>query len=156
MASSGANRIAVFAPNPLLSVTIEARGGAGDDIHMHPAGQGVWLSRMAAELGAEPVVCGFLGGETGRLLKTLLSELDCELRLVETAGASGCYVMDRRGGERVLVSQALAPPPSRHEADDLVAATSAAALGSRLLVVCNPYPADGVPADVAEKVKAAL
>jgi 1-phosphofructokinase len=147
VANSGANRIAVFAPNPLLSVTIEARGGAGDDIHMHPAGQGVWLSRMAAELGAEPVVCGFLGGETGRLLKTLLSGLDCELRLVETAGASGCYVMDRRGGERVLVSQALAPPPSRHEADDLVAATSAAALGSRLLVVCNPYPADGVPAE---------
>ena len=31
--------VAVFAPNPLLGITIEARGSAGDDIHLHPGGQ---------------------------------------------------------------------------------------------------------------------
>jgi 1-phosphofructokinase len=144
---AGGARVAVFAPNPLLSVTIEARGASGDDIHMHAAGQGVWLSRMARELGAEPVLCGFIGGETGLPLRALLAELGCELRLVETAGASGCYVTDRRGGERELISQALSPPASRHEADDLLAAACAAALTSRLLVVCNSYPADTLPLD---------
>ena len=64
-------RVAVFGPNPLLSVTIEARGG-GDDVHVHAGGQGVWLSRMAAELGADVVLCGFVGGETGDVLEGLL------------------------------------------------------------------------------------
>ena len=53
-------RVAVFAPHPLLSITVERRGG-GDDVHLHPGGQGVWVSRMAAELGADPVLCGFAG-----------------------------------------------------------------------------------------------
>ena len=114
---------------------------------MHAAGQGVWLSRMAHELGAEPVLCGLLGGETGVLLRALLAELGCELRLVESAGSSGCYVMDRRGGERELISQVLSPAASRHEADDLLAAASAAALTSRVLVACNPFPAETVPLD---------
>jgi 1-phosphofructokinase len=141
------SQIAVFAPNPLLSITIETRGDAGDDIHMHPAGQGVWLARMARELGAAPVLCGFIGGETGVPLRALLEELGCELRLVETAAASGSYVTDRRRGRRELISQTLSRPASRHEADDLLAATCAAALGSRVLVVCNPYPADVLPLD---------
>ena len=53
-------RVAVFGPNPLLTVSIETRGGH-DDVHLHPGGQGVWLSRMAGEMGAEPVLCGLLG-----------------------------------------------------------------------------------------------
>ena len=28
-------RVAIFGPNPLLTVTIEERRGAGDDIHIH-------------------------------------------------------------------------------------------------------------------------
>lgn len=32
--------VAVFAPNPLLGILIEARGSAGDDIHLHPSGHG--------------------------------------------------------------------------------------------------------------------
>ena len=139
-------RVAVFGPNPLLSVTIEA-AGAADDIHVHPAGQGVWLSRMARELGAQPVLCSLVGGETGRLLRPLLEELASELRAIETRGPSGCYITDRRDGDRKLVSQALSPPASRHEADELVAVACAAALGSRVLVVCNPYPGDTLPLD---------
>ena len=137
----------MFAPNPLLSVTIEARGAAGDDVHMHAAGQGVWLSRMALELGADPVLCALIGGETGVPLRALLGEVGCELRLVDTAGASGCYVTDRRSGERELISQTLSPAASRHEADELLAAACAAALTSKLVVVCNPYPADTLPLD---------
>ncbi|HYU60286.1 MAG TPA: PfkB family carbohydrate kinase [Solirubrobacterales bacterium] len=137
--------MAILAPNPLLAVTIEAKGSDGDDVHLHPGGQGVWVARMAAELGAETVVCGLIGGETGAVLGPLLEHERGEPRLVETAGNTGCYVIDRRSGERRLISDSLAEPPSRHEADELFSIACAAALESAALVVCNPYPDDGLP-----------
>ncbi len=146
--SDPSGRIAVFAPSPILSVTIERRGDRHDDIHLHPAGQGVWLSRMAGELGASPVLCSFVGGETGALLESMLERLPGERRLVRTETASGCYVTDRRTGERELVAQAFGDPVSRHEADELVAATTAVALECDLLAICNPYPGDAVPLEV--------
>ena len=79
-------KVAIFSPNPMVSIAIESFSSeGGDDIHIHPAGQGVWVARMAAELGAEPVLCGFIGGEVGTVLRPLLEELPVELRLVEAA-----------------------------------------------------------------------
>lgn len=142
-------KVAVFSPNPMLSITIEAlTAEGGDDIHIHAAGQGVWVARMAAELGAEPVLCGFIGGEVGSVLRPLLEELPIELRLVETAVASGAYIHDRRSGEREPIGQSAAMPPSRHEVDDLFSVTVAAALGCDLLAVCGPYPEEGVPLEI--------
>jgi 1-phosphofructokinase len=146
-------RVTVLGPDPLLSITIEARGGS-DDVHLHAAGQGVWVSRMAAELGAWPVLCGFLGGETGTALLPLLEALPGERRLVRTSGSNGSYVLDRRSNERRVVATAWKPSPQRHEVDDLVAATCAAALGSAALVVCNAFPADGLPDEAYETVVA--
>lgn len=145
--------VAVFGPDPLLSVTIEARAGA-DDLHVHAAGQGVWVARMAAELGAWPILCSLVGGEPGAVLEPLLDGLPGEFRLVRTAGPSGSYVVDRRTGERTVLASALRPPPQRHEIDDLVAVTCAAALGSSALVLCNPYPSDGLPLEVYETIAA--
>jgi 1-phosphofructokinase len=87
-------RIAIFAPDPLLSVTIEARGDA-DELHLHPAGQGVWVARMAAELGAMPVLCSLVGGETGATLLPLLDALPGAGRITHTAGSSGSYWRSR-------------------------------------------------------------
>ncbi|MEX2106287.1 MAG: PfkB family carbohydrate kinase [Solirubrobacterales bacterium] len=142
-------RVAVFGPNPLLSITIEQLSSdGGDDVHVHAAGQGVWVARMAAELGAEPVLCGFAGGETGTVLRRLLEQLPIELRLVETAEASGAYVHDRRGGEREPVAQSAGRPPSRHEIDDLFSVTCAAALDSDVLALCGPYPSEALPLEI--------
>ena len=140
-------RVAVFGPSPMLSVTIEERGDGRNDVHCHPAGQGVWLSRMAAELGARPVLCGLIGGETGVVLERLLEGMRGELRLVESSSSSGCYVTDRRNGERQVLAQAYTEPPSRHEADELVAATTSVALECDVLAICNPYPGDALPLD---------
>jgi fructose-1-phosphate kinase PfkB-like protein len=84
----------------------------------------------------------------------LLEPLPGERRLVETAGSSGSYVVDRRGSERRLIASTLRPAPARHEVDDLVAATCAAALQSSVLVLCNPFPADGLSDQVYEMVSA--
>lgn len=145
--SGRAERVAIFGPNPLLTVTIEARG-TGDDIHLHAGGQGVWVARMAGELGAWPVLCGMAGGETGAILRPLLDALPGERRIVETGAPTGSYVVDRRHGDRRLVASAFTDPPSRHEVDDLVSVTCAAALESAVLVVCNSYPAEVLPLEV--------
>jgi len=138
--------VAIFSPNPMVSIAIESfSADGGDDIHIHPAGQGVWVARMAAELGAEPVLCGFAGGEVGSVLRPLLEEMPIELRLVETAEPSGAYIHDRRSGEREPLAQSAAFPASRHEVDELFSVTVAAALECDLLAVCGPYPENTLP-----------
>ena len=142
-------RVAIFSPNPMVSIAIESfSADGGDDIHIHPAGQGVWVARMAAELGADPVLCGFIGGEVGKVLRPLLEEMPVELRLVETAEPSGAYIHDRREGERKPVSQSAALPASRHEVDELFSITVAAALDCDLLAICGPYPDNAVPLEI--------
>ena len=138
-------RVTVFGPHPILDITIERRGTAEDDIHMHPGGQGVWVARMAGEMGAHPVLCGFCGGETGALLRPLLDELPGEMRLVDTSVASGSWVIDRRSGEVEMIAHAWSDSPSRHEVDDLFSVTCAAALNAEVLVVCGPVPPDALP-----------
>jgi 1-phosphofructokinase len=141
-------RVTVFGSHPLLAVTIERRGADEDDVHMHPAGQGVWVARMAGEMESHPILCGFIGGETGTLLRPLMDQLDAELRLVHTSAAAGCYVIDRRSGERDIIATAWSDPPSRHEIDDLFSVTVAAALESEVLVVCGGVPRDALPLEI--------
>jgi 1-phosphofructokinase len=145
--SSGGGRVAIFGPNPMLSLTIE-RTGEGDEIHLHPAGQGTWVARMTGEMGATPVLCGFIGGETGATIRPLLDRLPGELRLVETSGPNGSYVHDRRTGSRELVAMMRAAIPTRHEVDELFSVACAAALECDVLVVCNPFPAEVLPVEL--------
>jgi 1-phosphofructokinase len=141
-------RVTIFGPHPILGITIERRGSDRDDIHVHRGGQGVWVARMAGEMGAYPILCGFCGGETGKLLRPLLEELPGESRLVETTVASGSWVIDRRSGEREMVAHAWSDPPTRHEIDDLFSVTTASALNSKVLVVCGPVPSDSLPEEI--------
>lgn len=142
-------RVAVFGPHPMLSITIEAlTSEGGDEIHLHAAGQGVWVARMAAELGTKPVLCGFVGGETGAVLRPLLEQMDVELRLVGTGAESGCYLHDRRSGEREPLAQAASLPPSRHEIDELFSSTVAAAIDADVLALCGPYPGEALPLEI--------
>jgi 1-phosphofructokinase len=148
-------RVTVFGPHPLLAVTIERRGESDqDDVHLHPAGQGVWVARMAGELGSQPVLCGFIGGETGKVLQPLLDELPGERRLVPTAAASGSYVMDRRSGEREPIAFAWSTPPTRHEMDDLFSLTTTSGLSSEVLVLCGSVPSEAVPVETYGKLVA--
>jgi 1-phosphofructokinase len=142
-------KVTVFGPHPMLAITVEAlTSEGGDDIHLHAAGQGVWVARMAAELGASPILCGFIGGESGAVLRPLLEQMEVEMRLVETAEGSGAYVHDRRSGERVPVAQSASMPPSRHEIDELFSTTVAAALDSGVLALCGPYPGEALPLEI--------
>ena len=149
-------QIAIFAPSPLLTVTIEAQPGGGDDVHLHAGGQGVWVTRMAGELGAAPIMCAFSGGEVGDVLEPLLCALPGELRLVRTAAGSGCGVFDRRQGERRLVAGTWTGAISRHELDDLVSVACAAALSSEVVAVCGTHPEELLPARVYGEIVATV
>jgi 1-phosphofructokinase len=146
---SPTGKVAVFGPNPMLSITIEQlTAEGGDEIHLHAAGQGVWVARMAAELGARATLCAFIGGETGTVLRPLLEQMAIELRLVETTEESGCYVHDRRSGEREPIAQGASLPASRHEIDDLFSRSCAAALDADVLALCGPYPSEMLPLEI--------
>jgi 1-phosphofructokinase len=146
---SANGRVAVFGPHPMLSITVEAlTSDGGDEFHLHAAGQGVWVARMAAELGAKPILCGFIGGETGAVLRPLLDRMDVELRLIQTGADSGCYLHDRRSGEREPLAQSASLPPTRHEIDELFSSTVAAALDAGVLALCGPYPGEALPLEI--------
>lgn len=110
--------VVIFNPSPLVTVTIEDRGGR-PDIHVHAGGQGVWQARMISTLGLPVVMCAALGGETGALLEFLLHGEGVELRDVRTDERNGGYVHDRREDVRDPVVEAPSGPLDRHEQDEL-------------------------------------
>jgi 1-phosphofructokinase len=112
-------RAMVFAPSPVLTVTVEARPDAQPEIHLHAGGQGVWLARMLITLGVEVRLCAPFGGETGAVLISLVEREGIGVRAVPTAAGNGAYVHDRRGGERTEVATVAPPALERHELDEL-------------------------------------
>ena len=138
----------MFAPHPLLTVTLEREGADREAVQIAAGGQGAWVARTAGELGAMPALCSFIGGDTGQLLEPLLQRLPITRRLVPTATASGCHVSDRRSGALQVLSMALSDPPSRPELDDLFSLTCAEAIACGWLVVTNPLPADALPVEL--------
>lgn len=142
-------RVAVFAPSPELTVTVEELDGA-PDIHIHAGGQGVWMSRMIESLGAEVVLCSALGGETGQVLRHLIG---VELKARDVAARNGGYVHDRREGGRDQVVRMPADALSRHELDDLYEMTLIEALKAGVAVLSGPAADDTpVPDSVYERL----
>ena len=123
--------LAVFAPSPLVTVTIE-KGDSDPEIHFHAGGQGVWVARLAGAMGARVMLATTLGGESGRVLSAVLESPGVTVHAVPIASANGSYVHDRRSGRRRVVIEVPAPRLQRHETDDLygVALSDALAAGT--------------------------
>ncbi len=151
--AQGAERVCVFAPSPLYTVTVED----GDDtavgeIHFHAGGQGVWVARMLRSLGAEPVLCAPLGGEAGIVLRALLETESLELRTVSSASPNGGYLHDRRGGDRREIANAPSARLTRHEQDDLYNMALVATLECGLVVLTGPAQEGIVDADMYRRL----
>jgi 1-phosphofructokinase len=82
--------VAVFSPTPLLTVAIEARSDAQSELHIHAGGQGFWVARMIARLGVPVMLCAQLGGDTGRLRKTLIADGTRARMQYRHCGVNGC------------------------------------------------------------------
>lgn len=144
-------RIAVFAPSPLLTVTIE-RGSDRPEVHLHAGGQGFWVARLAATLGAEVVFCCALGGEPGRVLRGMIEAQSLDLRAAGARTPNGVYIHDRRSGHRIEVVNVDSRPLDRHAADELYGVALAAGLDADLTLITGCRPADLVGADVYRRL----
>jgi 1-phosphofructokinase len=141
----------VFAPSPILTVTIE-RGPDRPEVHLHPGGQGFWVARMAANLDAEVVLCCGLGGEPGRVLWGLMETEPLTVRAADALTPNGVYVHDRRSGHRIEIASAESRPLTRHAADELYGIAVAAALDADVTLVTGTQPADIIDADVYRRL----
>lgn len=144
-------RIAVFAPSPLLTVTVEP-GSDRPEVHLHAGGQGFWVARLAATLGADVVFCCALGGEPGRVLRGLIEAQSLTLRAAGARTPNGVYIHDRRSGNRVEVVNVDSRPLHRHAADELYGIALAAGLDADLTLVTGCRPADLVGSDVYRRL----
>jgi 1-phosphofructokinase len=144
--------ITVFAPTPLITVTVE-RSAAGDDqLHIHLGGQGVWVARLVARLGVPVSLCTALGGETGLVAAHLLEQTGIEIRSVPTAAWNGGYLHDRRLGERKVLADVGPGPLLRHELDDFYSMTLASAFESDVCVLTGTHLYPVVPDTVYRRL----
>jgi len=144
--------LVVFAPSPLLTITIEAGENTREEIHLHAGGQGFWVARMAALLGARVGLCSALGGESGAVLEGLVEREHVELLAVECAAANGVYVHIRRDGTRSELARTRCAGLSRHESDELYGVTFSAALDSGLALLTGTDPPEVVEHDVYRRL----
>lgn len=145
----------VFTPSPLLTVTVEDRGGE-PDLHVHAGGQGVWQTRMLTSLGVRVVLCVALGGETGHVLRGLLPHDGVELVAEHVDARNGGYVHDRRSGDRDPLVEIPGEALTRHDLDDLYESTLLAGLRSDPAVLSGPAHDRIIPVEVYRRLAADL
>ena len=155
-------RACVFAPSPLLTVTIEAfpegdeRDDDAGDLHLHAGGQGFWIARLLWELGVAVQLCATFGGETGEVVRSRIVAEGVDLRAIEVTGSNGGYVHDRRSGERVEIATMPAAHLSRHDVDELYGATLVEALEAEVTVLGGHHDEAVLPADTYRRLAADL
>jgi 1-phosphofructokinase len=144
--------LVVFAPSPLLTITVEAADTPGQEIHLHAGGQGFWVARMAALLGAEVSLCCALGGESGAVLRGLIARENVELSSVECAASNGVYIHTRRDGVREQLARTESKRLSRHEADELYGLAFSAALDAGVLLLTGVDPPTVLDSDIYRRL----
>ncbi|WP_435054727.1 1-phosphofructokinase family hexose kinase [Micromonospora aurantiaca (nom. illeg.)] len=148
-------KVMVFAPAPLLTVTIEQQGEA-TELHLHPGGQGVWQTRMIAALGVQVTMCVGLGGEVGDAVRKLLDDEDVTVRVVRRESGTGWYVHDRRDGERTEIAEHPGAPMVRHDIDELYTVTLTEGLRAPVSVLSGPADPRVVDPDIYRRLAADL
>ncbi|MEU1808851.1 PfkB family carbohydrate kinase [Micromonospora aurantiaca] len=148
-------KVMVFAPAPLLTVTIEQQGGV-PELHLHPGGQGVWQTRMIAALGVPVTMCVGLGGEVGDAVRKLLDDEDVTVRMVRRESGTGWYVHDRRDGERSEIAEHPGAPMVRHDIDELYTVTLTEGLRAPVSVLSGPADPQVVDPDIYRRLAADL
>jgi 1-phosphofructokinase len=136
-----AGTVSVLACASPLMVSVE-RGeeGAVRDIHLHAGGQGYWVGRMAARLGADVTLVGPFGGEPGVVLRALVEAEGLSVRSIATCRPNGVWISDDEEGETATVAELDSPALARHEADGLFNALLAAGLESDVTVLTGSPP----------------
>ncbi len=147
---------AIFAPSPLLTITIEHDTNRADEVHLHPGGQGFWIARMLTALDVHTQLCAPFGGEVGKVLKALIADEGIDTPAGAATAGNGVYVHDRRDGERVPLANMPPAVLSRHQIDDLFGVMLAAGIAADVTVLGGPATEQVVPADIYRRLAADL
>jgi 1-phosphofructokinase len=139
--------VVVFAPSPLLTVSIEDQAGQ-PDIHVHAGGQGVWQARMISTFGVPVILCATLGGEAGQVLEHLLPSEGVELRAVRVDARNGGYVHDRRTDDREPIAESPGGALDRHEQDALYEVMLREGLEHGTAILAGPNADQVIPASL--------
>jgi 1-phosphofructokinase len=149
--------IVVFAPSPMLTITVEAADTAMQEIHLHAGGQGFWVARMATVLGANVSLCCALGGESGAVLRALIARENVELLAVDCDSPNGVYIHTRRpSGAREQLARTESGRLSRHETDELYGLTLSAALDADVALLTGVDPPSVLDSDVYRRLASDL
>lgn len=137
--------ICVFSPGVRLTVTVES-GPRGDEIHLHPGGQGYWVARSIERLGESVVLCATVGGEVGDVVTPLVStQTGIEFVAVHQSATSPVTIYDRRTGTREQLARSESAPIDRHAADKLYSLTLAHAIGSAYCMLAGNIDTAVIP-----------
>lgn len=131
--------VCVFAPSTIVTVTIEHGADDEPEVHFHAGGQGFWIARLLGRLGVPTTICTVFGGEAGQVASTLVQTEPIEIRAVHRQQDNGCWIHDRRTGDRRIVVDVAGGALGRHETDELVGATLVAGLRSGICVLTGPH-----------------
>ncbi|KIQ19506.1 1-phosphofructokinase family hexose kinase [Rhodococcus sp. MEB064] len=137
----------VFAPSPLLTITVDTAPNGDQELHIHAGGQGHWIARMATNLGMDVTLTGAFGGESGGVLRDLIHREGITVRAIDIGHESGSYIHDRRDGERTEVATVDPPHLPRHALDDLYGITLECGASSDIVLLGGPHTESVVPAD---------
>jgi 1-phosphofructokinase len=107
---------------------------------------------MAALLGAEVSLCCALGGESGAVLRGLITRENVELLSVECAASNGVYIHARRGGVREQLARTESKRLSRHEADELYGLTLSAALDAGIALLTGVDPSTVLDSEIYRRL----
>lgn len=147
--------VLIFAPAPLLTVTLES-DDAGDDLHIHAGGQGVWQARMLRTLGRSVAIVASFAGEAGAVARELLAAEGVEVHAVLREGRGAAYVHDRRDGEREIVAELPGDPITRHDLDELYTAVLRESMEAEAVLLSGPADDGILPDDVYRRLAADL
>lgn len=134
----------VFAPIPLLSVTVDTREEM-PDIRLRAEGPGCRQTRVLAAFGVSTVLCGCFGGESGPVLRQLLAEEGIECRAVRRPGRNGTRVREQGAGTMRTVAESPGDPLTPQEADRLRAAALEAGARADVCVLTQEADPAAVP-----------
>lgn len=137
MEEEGLPCIAVFAPALLLTVEIHTAADDCDEIHLHPGGQGYWISKMIQALGATPIPCVAAGGESGHALAALIAADGLDPWLVQMTHGNSVHIVDRRDEQFAEVADTRIPSLDRHEVDELYSAIVGASMRAGVCVLAG-------------------
>ena len=124
-----------------MTITVEA-GTDRPEVHLHAGGQGFWVARLAATLGAEVSLCCALGGEPGRVLRGLIEAEPIELSAAAGGTPNGVYIHDRPSGTRAEIVSVDSRPLGRHATDELYGIALAAGLDADVTMITGCQPPD--------------